>query len=130
MKAVDDALYALLDGDGQLRSLAPGGVHRGTGEQDAATPFITFSQEQGDYRYTFGDSWHPLIYAIKAVDQSADAAAAYAVKDRIATLLAGGGLALAGHRALLVRLMSDIEYEEPGERPWQHVGGRWEITVQ
>ena len=51
-------------------------------------------------------------------------------QQRLETLLQGAVLTLDGHRTLIVSQVSDIEYEEPGERPWQHVGGLWEIKAQ
>jgi hypothetical protein len=131
MMAVDNALYALLSGDAQLRTLAPGGVFRNTGDQDAETPFVSFNQQDGRREYTFGSRWRPRTYQIKAVDQNEDSEPAHRVQERISALLQGAVLVLdGGHRTLICSQTGDIEYEEPGERPWQHVGGTWEITVQ
>ena len=130
MMAVDNALYALLDGDAELKRLAPGGVYRGTGDQDAPTPFVTYNQQSGDRRYTLGSGWRELTYQIKAVDQNDDSEPAQRVQERLEALLQGRLLVLDGHRTLLCSQVSDIEYEEPGERPWQHVGGLWEIKAQ
>ena len=131
MMAVDNALYALLSADAQLRSLAPGGVFRNTADQDAETPFVTFNQQDGRRDYTFGSVIRPLTYQIKAVDQNEDSEPAQRVQERLEALLQGAVLSLdGGRRTLIVSQTGDIEYEEPGERPWQHVGGTWEITVQ
>jgi hypothetical protein len=129
MMAVDNAIYALLTADSQLRQLAPGGVYRNTADQDAATPFITFNQQAGDRRYTLGSGWRELTYQIKAVDQNDDSEPAARVQQRLEALLQGAVLTLDGKRTLIVSQVSDIEYEEPGERPWQHVGGLWEIKA-
>ena len=130
MMAVDNALYALLIGDAELMQLAPGGVYRNTADQDAETPFVTFNQQDGRREYTMGSGFRPLTYQIKAVDQSEDSEAASRVQARLEILLQHATLTLdGGKRTLIVSQTGDIEYEEPGERPWQHVGGTWEITV-
>jgi hypothetical protein len=130
MMAVDNALYELLNADAELKTLAPGGVFRGTGDEDAATPFVSYQQQAGDRRYTFGSGWRDLTYQIKAVDQNDDSEPAARVQARLEALLQGAVLTLDGYRTLIVSQVSDIEYEEPGERPWQHVGGLWEIKAQ
>ncbi|MGE4164206.1 MAG: DUF3168 domain-containing protein [Vicinamibacterales bacterium] len=130
MMAVDNALYALLTEDAQLRALAPGGVYRGTADQDAPTPYVSYQQQAGDRRYTFGSGWRELTYQIKAVDQNDDSEPAQRVQQRLEVLLQHAVLTLDGYGTLIVSQVSDIEYEEPGERPWQHVGGLWEIKAQ
>jgi len=134
-QAVENGLYALFASDPELAGLAPGGVFRDAGDQDATTPYVVYQHERGTRQYVLGGNaggYRPVSFQIKAVDQSEDAGAAFAVKQRVTELLESGQLVVEGYRVINVMEVEDIEYDERGEsnQVWQHVGSHWEVTVQ
>lgn len=132
MKAVEQMLYARLNGDATLRGLAPGGMWRAVAPESVTGTVVVFQQLAGTDTYTLADrAFTRSIYQVKAITPGESSAPAWSAAERIDVLLNDANLSLTGGSVMACRRESVVSTAETdGGEMYQHAGGIYQITTQ
>lgn len=135
MAAAREWLFSTLTADATLIALLPGGATAGVNHRRAAQgtayPIVIYQFMSGvDYAAVGAYRiWTNMVWLVKAVGASADAATIDAIAARIDTLLQrGSGTPASGVVASCVR-ESVVDYVDDvaGSVPYSHLGGNYRI---
>lgn len=126
------AIYQLLAGDGTLTALlaTATSIYDERARQGSERPYIVFGRpSQVRTARTFGGGHVDSdLWQVKAVSEGGSASAAEAIDSRIADLLDGAELTIAGRDSLWVAREAGIRFPEDADQAtlW-HCGGRYRL---
>jgi hypothetical protein len=133
VNAVKAAIFARLDGDATMDSLATGGVHERTAPQGTACPYVIFHKQTGTPRYALGNNYAFTedLYLIKGVTDEPSSKVAGQIAERVDALFDRYALSVTGSTVLVCRRELDVDYDEHTDgRVYKHVGAIYRIGVQ
>jgi hypothetical protein len=123
---------ARLLGDATLLASAPGGVHRDLAESDTATPYVVWSEEDGDPFNTAGGQSHltvPLTLQVIDDDNAVPTDLESALARLSELLMPNGETLRVTFEGVSIRVVpgSTFSYPEPieGGRVMRHRGAQW-----
>ena len=132
VRAIDDAIIAMLAADPILAALMPGGVHWDVGPP-GLTQFVTVTQSDFASELLFLNTSNDRIdYLIKAIDRNSSADPALDAAARIHDLLEQYPLDLAGtgYELMLLRRVRRVRFSESiNSVVWQHAGGVYQVLT-
>lgn len=130
---VKAALFARLDGDSTLDTLATGGVFERTAPQGTQCPYVIFSKLSGLAQHSLGSAtaFSEDLYLVKAVTDEPSSKVAGQIAERIDALLNHHALSVSGATLMVCRRETDVDYDERTDgRVYKHVGHTYRIGVQ
>jgi hypothetical protein len=134
VRAVDDALLAILTGDPILAALMPGGVHWDIGPP-GLSQFVTISNADFVARLMFrdADGTETTDYLIKAISRSTSVDPVLDAAARIHDLLHRQPLNLgdSGYELMIMQRVRRVRFHEydPQQTKWNHAGGVYRVMV-
>ena len=132
MKALEEAIFRVLDGDPELSGIAVGGVWKAVAPASATGTVVVFDQLSSSDDYVLAQrATTTCLYTIKAVTPGMTSAPAWNAAARIDELLSDQDITLTGavlmscRRAQLVSMV-----ETDGGEMYQHAGGIYTFMSQ